>query len=439
MYAAKNRKDDPDMPTFHQAVNGPNAEDYIEAMKLEVNTLVQQRTWAVIPRTPEMNVLKSTWVFKLKRLPDGTPLKFKARFCARGDLQKEGIDYFETYAPVVQWSTVRLLLSTVLTEGWATRQVDYTNAFAQAEINEEVYIECPRLFGPKSGSPRVLKLLKSLYGLKQAPRTFFEKLRNGLLERGYTQSTVDPCLFIKNGLMCVVYVDDTIFAGADPKVLEAEIASLGVTAAAQRHKFQLRHEGEVEAFLGIQIQKTGTNEFYLSQPGLIDKVLTASGMTDSNPVDTPTSTRGGALGTDTDGDPFIENWSYRTIIGMLMYVAANTRPDIAFAVHQAARFSHAPRNSHATAVKRILRYLKGTKEKGFKLCPNATHQVDCYVDADFAGNFAVENPTSPESVKSRTGYILLYRGSPLLWVSKLQTQLALSTMEAEYVALSQSI
>jgi hypothetical protein len=98
-------------------------------------------------------------------------------------------------------------------------------------------------------------------------------------------------------------------------------------------------------------------------------------------------------------------------------------------------FSHAPRDSHAIAVKRILRYLKGTKEKGFKLSPNKTHQVDCYVDADFAGNFAVENPTNPASVKSRTGYILLYRGSPLLWV----TQIALSTMEAEYVALSQSM
>jgi hypothetical protein len=145
------------------------------------------------------------------------------------------------------WCSGRLLLSTVLTEGWETRQVDYTNAFAQAAINEEVYIECPRLFGPKSGSPRVLRLLKSLYDglLKQAPRTFFEKLRSGLLERGYTQSTVDPCLFFKHGIMCVMYVDDTIFAGADHQVLEAEIASLGVTEAAQQYKFQLRHEGEV--------------------------------------------------------------------------------------------------------------------------------------------------------------------------------------------------
>ncbi len=285
----------------------------------------------------------------------------------------------------------------------------------------------------------VLKLLKSLYGLKQAPRTFFEKLRAGLLERGYSQSIVDPCLFLKRGIMCVVYVDDTIFAGADAMVLETEIAALGVSDATQRHQFQLRNEGEVGAFLGIQIEKTGSNEFYLSQPGLIAKVLTVSGMTESNGVDTPTSTRGGALGADVDGEPFFDEWNYRTVIGMLMFISANTRPDIAFAVHQAARFSHSPRASHSLAVKRILRYLQRTKDKGFCLRPNKTHRVDCYVDADFAGNFAAENPGHPDSVKSRTGYIILYRGSPLLWVSKMQSLIALSTMEAEYVALSQSM
>ena len=117
-YASKAMKNDPDMPTFHHAINGPFAEEYIEAMQLEVATLVQQRTWKTVPQTPDLNVLlKGTWVFKLKRLPDGTPSRFMARFCARGDLQREGVDFFDTYAPVVQWSTIRLLLSTVLTEG----------------------------------------------------------------------------------------------------------------------------------------------------------------------------------------------------------------------------------------------------------------------------------------------------------------------------------
>ena len=153
-------------------------------MQLEITTLVQQRTWTTVPCTPDLNVLKGTWVLKLKRLQDGTPSRFKARFCARGDLQREGVDFFDTYAPVVQWSTIRLLLSTVLTEGWATRQVDYTNAFAQADLREEVYLEFPKMFGPISGKNVVLKLILSLYGRRQVPRTFFKKLRDGLLERG---------------------------------------------------------------------------------------------------------------------------------------------------------------------------------------------------------------------------------------------------------------
>ena len=106
VYAAKLRGNDPDSPTFHQALNGENAEEYIKAMQEKVATLILQRTWTSVPRTKDLNVLKGTWVFKLKSLPDGTLYRFKARFCTRGDLQKEGIDFFETYAPVVQWSTI---------------------------------------------------------------------------------------------------------------------------------------------------------------------------------------------------------------------------------------------------------------------------------------------------------------------------------------------
>ena len=108
-------------------------------------------------------------------------MKFKARYCVRGDLQREGIDYFETYAPVVQWSTIRLVLTLILTKKWVTKQVDYTNAFAQAALAEEVYIETPRCFEHKDNK-NVLKLNNSLYGLKQAPKTFYEKLRDGLIE-----------------------------------------------------------------------------------------------------------------------------------------------------------------------------------------------------------------------------------------------------------------
>ena len=452
VYAAKARQHDPDMPSFQEAMNGPDVDSYVAAMKKEIAQLVKQNTWEVMPRAsvPKMPdgsarfVLKGTWAFKLKRLPDGKPSKFKARYCCRGDMQREGVDFFETYAPVVQWSTVRMLLTMVLSKGWTTKQVDYTNAFAQADLADEVYLEQPRGFSAvRNHVDNVLKLRKSLYGLRQAPRTFFEKLKAGLLERGFTQSEHDLCLFMKKDVICVVYVDDTILAGPDAAAIEREIKGLGVSADEQRHHFELRDEGAVGDFLGIRIerrgtnQKTGCNEFYLTQTGLIDKVLTASGMKDSKRASTPACV--GSLGADRDGDPFDEEWEYASIVGMLMYLAGNSRPDISFAVNQAARFTHSPKQSHAIAVKRILRYLNGTADKGMLFSPSNELRVDCYVDADFAGLWGVEHDQDPVSVKSRTGYLIKFMGCPLLWVSKLQTQIALSTMESEYIALSQSM
>jgi hypothetical protein len=151
-------------------------------------------------------------------------------------MQTLGVDFFKTYAPVVQWSTIRLLLSTVLTENWTTRQVDYTNAFAQAELKEEVYVECPKRFGPTLGTDKILHLLKNLYGLCQAHRTFFEKLKAGFEERQWVKSEIDPCLFLKAGMTCVVYADNTIFASASIDDLEREITSLGVISVLRTRK-----------------------------------------------------------------------------------------------------------------------------------------------------------------------------------------------------------
>lgn len=300
-----------------------------------------------------------------------------------------------------------------------------------------MYVEPPRGFTGKDGIDKVLKLCKSLYGLKQVPKTFFDKLRAGLLERGFIASNIDPCLFMKNDMICVVYVDDTILCGPDESALEQEIRGLGVNNLEKRHAFQLRNEGEVGDFLGIRIQQHDGRKFLMTQTGLIDKVLAVTGMDNCNPVSTPASKE--AVGSDRDGEPFSENWKYSTVIGMLLYLSGNTRPDITFTVHQCARFSHNPKQSHAVAIKRILRYLKGTRDKGMMFSPGDDFAVDCYVDADFAGLWGVEYNQDPISVKSRTGYLLTFMGCPLLWVSKMQTQIALSTMEAEYIALSSAM
>jgi hypothetical protein len=149
-------------------------------------------------------------------------------------------------------------------------------------------------------------------------------------------------------------------------------------------------------------------------------------MQDCNSTKTPVSTT--PLGYDLDGEVFDENWEYASIVGMMMFLANNTRPDIANATHQCARFTHAPRKSHALAVKKIIRYLQGTKDKGLIMKPTSDLSIDCYVDTDFAGLYGQEDPQDPISVKSRTGYDLFLANCPLFWVSKLQTEIASSTM-----------
>ena len=208
------KKEDPDYLRFHQAMAGPHREAFHIGMKKEIKELEERSTWTVVKRSsiPEgANVLPGTWEFRIKRFPTGLIQKFKARFCVRGDKQVEGVDFFDTYAPVVSWTTIRLLLVLKGYLGLATKQVDFSNAFAQADVKEKVYMELPKGFEPPSDGDHVLKLNKSLYGLRQAPLNWFEYLSVGLRKHGFEPSKLDPCLFIHKEVICLVYVDDCLF------------------------------------------------------------------------------------------------------------------------------------------------------------------------------------------------------------------------------------
>ena len=166
---------DPDLPILGQALNGSYREEFLQVMRNEIEELEAHGTWTVIERKPGMNVLPGTWAMRIKRYPDGRKKKVKARWCARGDRQIEGVDYHEKYAPVVSWTTVRLLLSLSIQQGWATKQADFSNAFVQATLKEDVYMELPQMFEAE-GDNLILKLNKSLYGLVQSPMYWFEVL-----------------------------------------------------------------------------------------------------------------------------------------------------------------------------------------------------------------------------------------------------------------------
>jgi hypothetical protein len=429
---------DPDMPRYHEAMAGPQREEYQKAMDEEMGQLDKLNAWTIMRKqdVPEgANVLPLTWVLRVKRYPDGRFRKFKARLCVRGDKQVEGVDYFEKYAPVVQWSTVRMMLCLSATQGLKSRQVDFTNAFVQADLKEDIYVKCPEGYGAENGEEVVMKLNKSLYGLVQAPMHWGMHLRKGLEKRGFTVSPHDPCMFInKQGMVILAYVDDCLMFAKTNREIDDLIKSMKVDFPLT---VEAGEEDNVYAYLGVDLTKNSDGTMTFTQTGLTEKILKTTGMEESSPKSTPSGTQ--PLGTDANGRPCECAWNYASVVGMLLYLSSNSRPDIQFAVHQCARFTHDPKASHEEAIKRICRYLKGTKTQGMTFKPDSTMQLNCYVDADFAGLWNVEDDQDPVCVKSRTGYVLTLGNCPLLWVSKLQTEIALSTTEAEYIALSQAM
>jgi hypothetical protein len=420
-----------DNPTYEEALNGPHRDGFFDAMKIELNTLVHMHCWDVVERLPSMNVLPSTWALKLKRYPDGSVRKYKARFCAGGHRQIEGVDFFETFAPVVNWHTVRLMLVLSQILGLSSRQVDYTAAFIHAPIHDEVYVAMPRGF---SEPGMVLKLRRSLYGLKQSPRNFFQHLKSNLEKCGFRNPSpdTDPCLFVSPKVVCVVYVDDTLLWSPKSEWIDEAIENLRKTG------MTLEVEESVAGFLGVLIERDQVDgSIKLTQTGLIKRIIAALGIENAPAVSTPAATT--PLVKDLDGDPPDGTFNYASVIGMLGYLQSNSRPDIAYAVSSAARFTHNPRRSHEDALKRIGRYLKGTINEGLVLRPTETFDIDCYVDADFAGLWPHEDKSDPSCVKSRTGFTICIANCPVIWSSKLQGDIATSTMEAEYSALSMAM
>jgi hypothetical protein len=276
----------------------------------------------------------------------------------------------------------------------------------------------------------VLKLKQSLYGQKDAPWMFFKYLKENLLKCNYKQSEFDPCLFISDNVICLVYVDDCSFFSKNQSNIDKSIEAIRGT------EMELNVEDDVAGFLGVHINHNDNGKVTLLQTGLINRVITAMGLDDANPKGTPAHKE--PLGRDLQGEPFSLEFNYASVVGMMMYLCNNSRPNIAFAVNQCARYTHHPTEKHGQYLKHIGRYLKGTRTKGLILNPNKNDilKIDCYADADFAGLWNSEDEQDPHCVKSRTGFIVMIANCPVIWKSKLQSEIALSTMESEYIALS---
>ena len=251
-----------------------------------------------------------------------------------------------------------------------------------------------------------------------------------------TPSKFDPCLYYRGSVIFLVYIDDCIVFGPNAQALDQVVKDL----QACPQQFTVNDQGDVGDFLGIRIKKNKDGSIHLSQPQLIDSFIQDLHLQPgSNSKSTPSVTST-LLHKDTDGPDMQPEFHYRSVIGKLNFLEKSTRPDISVSVHQCARFSEAPKKSHAEAVKWIGRYLLATRDKGMVIHPNKSRQFDCWVDADFAGNWCQADAHSdPMTAKSRSGWIVCFAGAPITWPSKMQTIMAMSMTEAEYIALSTSL
>ena len=347
-----------------------------------------------------------------------------------------------TYSPVVLWQTIRLIFTLAIVNNWHIHSIDFVLAFPQADIQTDIYMKSPPvpydftipdLPSPSDRLFKCYKLLKNLYGLKDAGRTWNHHLRSGLLQRGWKQSPIDECLFVKKGLILILYVDDACIVSPSTTLIRKEITSL-------KTDYALTDDGELQDYLGTRFNRHHDGSVTLTQPRMIDRLLTIVGL-DSNATnvklhDCPAIS---ILHDHPTAPPRTQTWNYRSAVGCLSYIQAIVRPDITMAVQQCARFCNQPNKDHEEAVKRICRYLLKTRSQGLVLKPDKSKGLECHVDADFAGTWTHLSAGDPLSCHSRTGFVISYAGCPILWKSKVQSLIALSTTEAEYIALSSAL
>jgi len=363
----------------------------------------------------------SGWVFKVKRNADRSVERFKARIVAKGYSQVKGLDYDETFAPVIRYDSLRLIIALALHLGLDMSQADIKSAFLNGDLNKEAWIMPPPGIGLDG---KVLRLLKSLYGLKQALLAWFERLSSALTELGFLSCSFDPCVFISPdyNIIIVVYVDDITIVGRKSDVRK-------VCQYLTKHFTVTIKEG-LSYLLGIEILYTATS-LELRQTQYITNILTRFGMENSRPVSTPVDSKAPLVKAD-ESEPAYEKQLYQQMIGFLMYLVTCTHPDLGFVVSFLSRFCSHPLLCYHTAVKRVFRYLTETRSNSLVYARRSSMDIPLlvtgYSDADYA--------SCRDTRRSVSGYTFLLNGCAISWLSKKQNSVLTSTTESEYMALA---
>ncbi|KAK6131030.1 hypothetical protein DH2020_035228 [Rehmannia glutinosa] len=347
-------------------------------MQEELNQFERDKVWELVQRPTHQNVIGTKWVFRNKMNEEGSKVRNKARMVAKGYCQEEGIDFDETFAPVAKLEAIRMFLAYAAHKNFTEYHMDVRSAFLNGLLEQEVYVEQPPGFEHKTIVDKVYKLKKALYGLKQAPRAWYDTLSHFIIDNGFTKGKVDRTLFtIQDGesiLLVQIYVDDIIF-GSTNKELCDKFSNL------MHGKFKMSMMGELTFFLGLQVKqlKDGT---FISQTKYTRDLMKKFGIEEQSLVKIPMNT---SVQMDMDADgKAVDQTRYRALIGSLLYLTAS-RPYITFVVGVCARFQSALKESHMTAAKRILMYLKGCQEVGLWYPKEVGFKLVGYSDSDYAG------------------------------------------------------
>ncbi|KAM1712704.1 hypothetical protein ACFX12_023548 [Malus domestica] len=392
------------------------------AMQEEYDSLRAQGTWKLVPPPENRSIVGSKWVYKVKKNPNGSISRYKARLVAQGFSQEHGVDYSDTFSPVVRHTTVRIIIALAAMNRWELKQLDIKNAFLHGELQEEVYMKQPQGFVDPSHPTHVCKLLKSLYGLKQAPRAWNSKFTSYLLAMGFTASVSDTSLFMKSDsvdiIILLLYVDDIILTGSSSVKVQNVVQELSTV-------FDLKDLGRLTYFLGLQIQYKSNGDIFVHQAKYIKDLIHKSGMDSCKPATTPCKPHSQLL--CSEGTLLADPSTYRSVVGSLQYLTF-TRPDIAFAVNAVCQYMNSPTEIHFGAVKRILRYLQGTLHNGIMYSAASHPTLTAFSDSDWAADLNTR--------RSVTGYVVYLGENPISWQSKKQTSVSRSSTEAKYKALA---
>ena len=430
---------DPDTLYYHEAMKMKDRREFIKAMEEEIRDNFKHNNFSVVHKSqvPEgATVLPSVWQLRRKRhIKTGAIKRYKARINVDGSRMIHNVHYTKTYAPVASWATIRLILTIALMFKWPTRQLDYKLAFPQAPIERELFMKIPKGYDIDEGDTNdyVLQLNKNLYGQKQAGRVWNKYLVQKLTKVGFKQSKYDECVFYKGKVLYVLYTDDTIITAPSDDLIDQAIQAIQSTG------LEVTDEGTIEDFLGVNITRQSDNTIHLHQPHLIDQILNDLHMDKSNATKEIPAQSSHILSRHSSSAEHDKSFNYRSILGKLGYLEKGSRPDIAYIVHQCARFSVLPKIEHAKAIRWLAKYLKHTKSDGMILQPDLSRGLEMYVDADFAGNWDPDETQDIDTSRSRHGYAIKFANCLIQWKSQLQREIALSSTEAEYTGLSYAI